>query len=156
MNVEPARVDQVLAARDGRLVVVDKDVGGVVDDLKRIDAGFNVRFAEAGEHWVVYHEHHDGCPHNGTGGPGSTYLVLTANASQTPSGVWTGLDARIVKRVQYIGSDGYDYAREVELQNARAHRTGREQFQERAAGFAEEAAHAIRRDLGDKSRAFIR
>lgn len=156
MNVEPAHINQIRKARDGRWLEVDADVGNVAADLKRIDAGFKVRFAEAGGCWVVYHEHHDGCPHNGTGGAGSTYLVLTAQAHQTNSGSWAGLDQRVVREVERMGHASYDYAREVEVQNRRAEKARDDKAREKIREDGEHLAHALRKDMGwrYKGRAF--
>ena len=151
MRVEPAHVDQIRRASDGRMVLIDADAGGVAADLRSIDPGLKVRFGENGNppFWAVYHESRDGR---------ETHLVTTAQAYQTASGVWTGLDQRIVDRVREVdshGRSGYDYAREVERQNERARESNRAVFRERAGEIAEHAAHAIRKDLGSTAKAFI-
>lgn len=153
MRIEPAHVDQLARARDGRMLLITADVGGVAEDLRQIDPGLKVRFAEAGNppFWAVYHESEDGR---------TTHLVLTAEARQTVSGVWAGLDQRIVSRVRQIdshGRGGYDYAAEVERQNREAPERRRQAFREKIAPTAELAAHAVRKDLGlrYKGRAFV-
>jgi len=149
MRVEPAHVSQILRARDGRMVEISEDAGGVAADLKRIDPHLRVRFAENGSppFWAVYHESEDGR---------DTYLVLTVQAHQTRSGTWSGLDQRVVRKVMEVGSSTYDYAAEVERKNAQAKASAREAFRERVGPIAEQAAHAIRKDLGVryKGRAF--
>jgi hypothetical protein len=153
MRIEPAHIEQIRRARDGRMVLVSADAGGVADDLAKIDPGLKVRFAEAGQppYWVVFWESPDGR---------NTELVLTAQAYQNNSGVWEGLDQRIVKRVQEIdphGRGGYDFAKEVEAQNRNATQARRRAFTERIAPTAELAAHALRKDLGQRyrGRAFV-
>lgn len=149
MDIEPAHIDQIRQAADGRFVEISADAGGVVDELKRIDKGFGVRFAENGNppYWHVYHQSEDGL---------TTELVMSVRAHQTKTGVWTGLDQRVVKRVMKIGHSSYDYAAEVEKANRQAREAHRKEFREKIGESAELAAHAIRKDLGlrYKGRAF--
>jgi hypothetical protein len=143
MRIEPANVDQILCARDGRMVQIHEDAGNVAADLKQIDPHLKVRFAEAGNppFWAVYHESDDGR---------STHLVLTAQAHQSSTGAWTGLDQRIVKRVMEIGHSSYDYAAEIEKANQQVTADRHHAFRERVGEQAEKAAHALRKDLGAK------
>lgn len=150
MNIEPAHVDQIRRACDGRFIEISADAGGVVDDLKRIDPSFGVRFAEAGNppYWHVYRSSDDGR---------TTELVLSVQAYQTESGVWTGLDQRVVRRVERIGSASYDFVAEVERMNRQAERDRKHSFAEKVGAHAEQAAHALRKDTGQryKGRAFV-
>lgn len=143
MRIEPAHIDQLHRALDGRMIPISSDAGGVADDLRRIDPGLKVRFAENGRppFWAVYYEDEDGR---------STHLVLTAKAYQSASGVWTGLDQRIVRRVMELGHESYDYAAEVERQNRRAAKAKRQRFEETVAETGDVLAHALRKDLGAK------
>jgi hypothetical protein len=153
MDIQPAHVDQVRRASDGRFVEIHADAGNVVDDLKRIDAGFGVRFAENGDppYWHVYHRTDDG------DGRRTDRLVLSVKAYRTGSGVWAGLDQRVVRRVELIGHESYDFAGEVARQNAQADRDRDRVFAERIGAHAEQAAAAARKDLGLRyqGRAFI-
>lgn len=148
MEIEPADINQIRRARDGRMAEVDADAGNVARDLKAIDPTLKVRFAENGSppFWAVYHEQGR-----------DTYLVLTVRAHQTASGVWTGLDQRVVKRIMEIGHSTYDYADELERANNRVRDANRAKFRETVGASAELAAHAIRKDLGKRyrGRAFI-
>lgn len=150
MVIEPATVNQIMAARDGRFVEITADVGGVAADLRRIDPNLRVRFAENGNppFWAVYHQSDD----NRT-----TYLVLTARAFQMHSGAWGGLDQRIVKRVEQIGHSSYDYAAEVERGQREVRDANRQRFRDKVAEHAEVAAHGVRRELGlrKNGRAFV-
>lgn len=132
------------------MLVVDADVGGVAADLKRIDPGLKVRFAEAGNppFWAVYHESEDGR---------RTELVFTVQAHETASGTWSGLDQRVVQRIMEIGHSSYDYAAEVARMNERAEKDRRTAFSERMGVIGEKAAHALRKDTGAryKGRAFV-
>jgi hypothetical protein len=149
MDVEPANVNQIRAAAGGRFVEIHRDVGGVVDALKQIDPGFGVRFPldAADPYWHVYHSSEDGR---------STELVLSAQAHQNASGVWEGLDMRVIERVMRIGSEDYDFAREVERRNQAARRAEEQRTSEQIREKGELVAHAIRKDLGVKTRAFIK
>lgn len=143
MNVEPAHIDQIRRAKNGRYIEIDKDVGGVVEDLRRIDPHLRVRFAEDGNppFFAVRYESDD---------KRDTYLVLTVQAFRTASGTWSGLDQRVVKRIEQIGHDSYDYPAEVERQTVTARATNRARVLDKLGVNAEEAAHALRKDLGQK------
>jgi hypothetical protein len=151
MQVEPAHVDQLRAAKHGGMVLIDADAGGVAADLKAIDPGLKVRFAETATNpfFAVYWESED---------RRETQLILTVQAHKTVSGTWGGLDQRVVDRIREIdsqGRSGYNFADEVEKQTRRAHDEHRQRFRERAGEIGEQAAHAVRKDLGSKKRAFI-
>lgn len=166
MHVQPAKLDQVKRGRDGRMHVIDADAGGVAEGLRRIDPGFQVRFAEAGNppYFVVFYQHcaahrdHDvSCADCREGR--ATDLVLTQQAYQNAFGVWEGLHEGVVHRVQMIdprGRGGYDYAREVERQNREADVSRRRNVRERIEEHGDKLAHALRRDLHlDKARVFV-
>lgn len=147
MLVEPASLEQVMRANDGRYVLVDADVCTVAADLQRIDARLKVRFAEYGRppFFAIFLEERD------AEGRTSQHLVLTQKAHLTASGTWAGLDQRIVKRIEEIdprGRGGYDYVKELERETlAREERASRE-FAERTGDGAERMAFDIRRELG--------
>jgi hypothetical protein len=133
------------------MVTIDADVGGVAADLQRIDPHLKVRFGENGDppFWAVYWESDD-CR--------TTDLVSTHTATLTRSGTYSGLDQRIVDRIREIdphGRSGYDYAAEVEKQNRLVGERRKEAFREKVAEHGAEAQHALRKDLGVKSRAFF-
>ena len=162
MDIPAASVSQIQVAPDGRMYEISEESSRVAADLKQIDAGLRVRFSEAGGCYVVLHRHHPGCPHNGTGGPGSEYLVRSVDAQFNPRlGVWTGLDQRLVDRIRFIdphGRSGYDYAGELERKTLDAQKEKRREFEERVGDAAERTAHALRRDLGEpryKGRIFL-
>ena len=146
MEVEPAHVDQVLLGADGSFVEVSADVGSVVAELRRIDPGLKVRFNERGQCWHVYHQPDER----------NTYLVLTAQAHQGVTGVWMGLDNRIVERVRRISSDDYDFAAEVEKQNRAADKAKADHKAETLGEAGERAFHMIRKLEGRTDRAFIK
>lgn len=149
MRIEPAHVSQLRRANDGQMIEISDDIGNVAADLKAIDRHLKVRFAEAGRppFWAVYHESDDGR---------ETHLVLTRQAYQNRSGVWEGLSQEVVDRVMEIGHSSYDYVAEVEKQNQRAEQIKRAHRRGRFEEIGEVAAHALRKDLGVKDRAFIK
>ena len=150
----PATLDQIRRTREGDWISVPHEIE---DDLKRLDAGFRVRFSHSGQFWCVFHQHHEGCPHNGTGGPGSTYMVLTAQAYRNSFGVWEGLDQRVVRELERTNpAKGYDLTAELDRKNREAEKRKVERRHEALAPIGEHAAHAVRKDLGVKQRAFIK
>jgi hypothetical protein len=153
MQVQPAHVDQVQRGTSGHMELIDADVGGVAEDLKRIDAHLKVRFAESGNppFFAVYWESDD---------RRSTYLVFTQRALLTRHGTWSGLDQRIVRRIEEIdthGRSGYDIAQDLERNHKQQQQRRKQHNHEVLGGLGEQAAHAIRKDLGERyrGRAFI-
>ena len=105
MEIQPASIAQVMNAGD-RWVEISADVGMVTDDLKRIDKSLGVRLnVHCPEpFWAVFCRPDDH----------STYLVLTVKAHQNHAGTWEGLDQRVVREIERIAADDYDYATAVE------------------------------------------
>ena len=155
MDIQPASISQLREAENGQLVEISADVGGVVAGLQRIDAGLKVRLSERGQCFIVRHENHGDCPHNCEGGPGSAYLVKTVQAHRNGFGTWEGLDQRLVDRLLEIGHSSYDYVRALEERDRQAEKARRDRFAEEIGGTAEQAAHALRRDLGERYRGRI-
>jgi hypothetical protein len=145
--VEPASLEQVMRANDGRYVLIDADVSTVAADLQKIDARLKVRFAESGRppFFVVFLEERD------AEGRTSQHLVLTQKAHLTASGTWAGLDQRIVKRIEEIdahGRGGYDYAKALERETLAREKRASGEFAERVGDGMERMAFGIRRELG--------
>lgn len=145
MKIQPASIDQVRVAADGRLVTVTADAGGVAENLRRLDPCLRLRYSETADCWIVYRVHRNGesC---GDDDPDRTEeLVLTAQEC----------DHRIIDRLEYIDSEGrggYDYAKALEDGRRDRERRDRERFHEQIGQTAEQAAHALRRDLGERYR----
>lgn len=151
------------------MVVIDADVGGVAEELRRIDPGLRVRFAARGNPpcWAIMYQHcgqhkdwQPDCPFctDDERMPGD--LVFTRKAWQNRSGVWEGLTHEVVDRVRMIdprGTGGYDYAKEVERQNQAAEAAKDRRVRERVGEHGELLAWGIRKDLGKRyrGRAFI-
>jgi hypothetical protein len=118
---------------DTRVSVTD-DVHGVVRDLKTIDPCLEVEYDTVEEFYVLLRK--DGPQED---------LVLTA----------LSLDPRVVKRVREIDRPEYDFVAEVDALDDAAEKQRTDDFREEMGGKHERLAHAIRKDLGDTSRAVI-
>ena len=150
MEIEPAHISQIRLGDDGTVYEYDADAGTVAADLQAIDKGLRVRWTERGHCWIIYHKHHPGCPHNGAGQEGSEYLVTSVQAYQGRTGIWTGLDQRVVDRIRFINpqAGNYDYAKALEAHSKRREERQRKDRAEVFGEMAEVGAHAIRKDLG--------
>lgn len=127
MNIQPATFMQVRSGRNGRLVGIESDVLGVVQQIKEISKRLSVQFNDGGEYFRVI-EHCD---------DGRERLVLTANE----------LDQRIVERLRYIASDQYDYVAELERMDREADAKKVRDFQDQMGEVGERLFHATRKDL---------
>lgn len=132
MELPHASFDQFVTARDGQRVLVEADVQGVVQQIREIDPHLTVHWNEQGAHFVVIERLENG----------DEKLVTTA----------LGLDGRLVKRLQWLASPGYDFVRELEAVDAKVEAEKDYQFSERIGEHAEPLAHAIRKDFSDKSK----
>jgi hypothetical protein len=152
LRVEPARLEQIRLAYDGRLVLLDAEAGSVAAELQAIDPCLKVAFADNAQPcFIVYWQSTDGR---------EQYLVHSAQAHLNRSGVYEGLDERIVERIREIdpqGRSGYDYAQALERGARRREKLLADKRHEMLEPLGEIAADAIRKDLGAryKSRAFI-
>lgn len=145
MNIEPASFDQIRTASDGSLVTITADIGGVAEDLRRLDACLRLRYSENADCWIVYRIHRHGEPCGDDDPERTEELVLTAQEC----------DQRIVKRLEFIdpqGRGGYDFAHEVERVARDAKEQDRRSFRERVSEAAEEAAHELRKADGERYR----
>jgi hypothetical protein len=154
MRVEPAHLDQVTSDY-GKVVIIDREACGAAKDIHDIDPQLHVelRFPNGMDpFFIVIWTSED---------RRTTQLVLTAKAHQNSFGTWVGLDERVVNRLREIdpmGRGGYSYAEEIEKQNKRARQQAEREFHEKVGPYGEEAAFALRKDLGlrYKGRAFIK
>lgn len=145
MRIQPASIDQVRVASDGRLVTITADAGGVAENLRRLDPCLRLRYSEAADCWIVYRVHRAGEACRDDDPDRTEELVLTAQEC----------DHRIIDRLEYIdpqGRGGYDYAKALEEGRRDRERQERAAFHERIGETAEQAAHALRRDLGERYR----
>lgn len=145
MRIQPASIDQVRIASDGRLVTITADAGGVAEGLRRLDPCLRLRYSEAGDCWIVYRVHRAGEPCSDDDPDRTEELVLTAQEC----------DQRIISRLEYIdsqGRGGYDYAKALEQGRKDRERQERAAFHERIGGAAELAAHELRKANGESYR----
>lgn len=131
MEVQPATLAQVKRLRDGRMIAVDDDVGGVAKDLRAIGRSLRLRYSESAEVFVVYevHENNDGSV--------DEHLVTTAQEC----------DQRLVARVRQIADEDYDYAGELDAIQKQKDRDQASHFHDQVGEIGERLAHAIRKDL---------
>lgn len=128
MEIQPASLAQVTRARSGRFVAIEDDVANVARDLQALDKTLHVRFSETAGYFVIYQAFEDG----------KENIVLTAQE----------LDQRIVRRVEQVMHPEYDYAAELEAQDARAQAERDHRFREQVGEIGERLFHAARKDLG--------
>jgi hypothetical protein len=138
VEIEPAGLMQVTRTERGKLVAITDDVQGVARDLRDFDRGLKLWFNPDQDYYVVYHV-------TMRDGEVKEDLVLTARE----------LDPRVVQRVKQIAGTEYDFVKEMEQMDAAAERARQHAFSEQLGPRAERLAHAIRKDLGMKPRAFI-
>jgi hypothetical protein len=149
-TLHPAKLDQILETRN-RQVVVDADSCTVVGDLRAIDPTLGVRFVDGPEpFFAVYQDikHPDGSTEQ--------HLVTTAQAYPTAFGTFTGLDGRVVERVRKVTSPGYDFMAEAAKMKAEHDSKEAQARRDLLGEMGEQAAWALRKDLGVKTKAFIK
>ena len=147
IDLEPPKA-QVKAGRialtdELELIPVEADVFHVVDRLKRIDAGLHLSYNRRDEVFVLQWK---GLNHEGQY---EEYLV----------GAYKELDARLVHLVEKLAARGdrnhETLAKELERLDAEKDREAAHVFSERQGPVAEQLAHALRKDLGIKNRAYM-
>lgn len=141
MDVQPASISQVIES-NGRYVEISADVGSVVADLKRVDPSLGVRFDEGQGCFHVY------CAPTER----DTYLVLTVKAYRNGFGTWEGLDQRVVREIERVGADDYDFAGEVERMNRDAERAKKVRREEKLGEAAQDAYKLLRDGSGRNTR----
>lgn len=115
--------------------MVEDDVLDVARRIKEIDSSLSLQFNERGEFFVVVQTLQDG----------EEKLVLTAQE----------LDERVLHRLKHITHQSYDFTAEVERMDKQAEKDADDRFHEQAGAAGEVAAHALRKDLGVTSKAFV-
>jgi hypothetical protein len=147
IDLEPPRA-QVKAGRlaltnEMELVPVEGDVFHVVDRLKRIDAGLRLSFNTKDEVFVLQWK--------GTNDKGDLVEEFI--------GAYTELDSRLVNLVERLAArenrNRYELAKELDRIDAEKDAEAAHEFYEKQGPIAEKLQHAIRKDLGTQSRAFI-
>lgn len=134
MNIEPAAIHQVRRARDGRMVLIDDDAGSIAAQLREIDPSLRLRQSDTTGHYVVYQDV-----------DGVERLVFTARH----------LDGRIVREMQRIADHRYDLLAEMDRIDRTADRDADHHLSEQTGEVGERLHHALRKDLGFKSRVYV-
>jgi hypothetical protein len=135
MELQHATLTQVRAGRDGRRVLVEDDVLGIVRELKEIDPNLTVHWNEYGEFYAIGEMLPDG----------TESLVTTVPE----------LDARLPEHMRMLQSSGYNYVKEMERQDREAEKAKEHRFSEQVGERGERLAHALRKDLQYGGKAFV-
>lgn len=135
IEIEPADFTQFVKGRNGQMIEIPDDVGGVAAGLRRIDHHLRLRFSEKGGYFVVYWK-------PDASEPGDGYLVFTAQE----------LDARIVKRMEEVHhrctTGNYSFIGELEAREKEAANQADHEWTEAHGEMFEKLAFAMRKDLG--------
>lgn len=138
-EIRPASLTQVMEGQDGRMLVLDDDVGNVAADLRAIDHRLVLTYSERSGHFVVMQvfEEDDGRV--------TEQLVTTA----------LDCDQRLVERVRRITHPSYDLAAELAKGSETHTRARREALDEQIEAGADKLVHSLRRDHGIRDRIFV-
>ena len=133
-EIQAATAAQVYEGRGGKVHIIERDVAGVAEGLKRLDERLHLRYSEKGDFYVVYcREPHE---EEGTG-----HLV----------GTYQECDQRIVKDIEQTmwkwRQPGFSFGMELEKQHDEAEARADREWSEKFGETAERLAHAIRKDL---------
>lgn len=132
MEIEPATVEQIKIARDGRLVTISDDVGNVARDLRALHPTLRLRHSESAGHFIVYQEIEK------SDGEIIQHLVTTAQQC----------DQRLVRRVAQIIHPSYDLHKELDKVEAESWEKIEDEMDEWIEDQGDCLAHAMRKDLG--------
>lgn len=124
---------------NGQGVVIEDDVSSIARQIREISPRLQLHWRPKGEVFAVVER--EDLP------DGSVRVRLVTTARE--------LDPRLVERVRRIAAEDYDFVKEVEAHDARVDREAEHRFHERTGEAGEHAYHAIRKDLGIKTRAFV-
>lgn len=130
---EKARLVQVREGLGGRMIEVDQDVLDVCDRIREVDPNLGVEYNERSGLFRIS----ELC----TDGRKRTVCWVEELTSDLPD---------YLRQVQKT-----DYARHLDLIDERAQRTANHEFSERHGPTGERLAHAARKDLGVKGKAFV-
>ncbi len=128
-DIEPVTLDQLKRGKNGKMVLVESDVGGIVQQIKQINPNLCVRHSDLGGYFVVFFRNPDN---------GKERLITTAKS----------LDGRLVNRMHKLNSGNYDYLAELARLDREADKAKDERIKEEMGEIAERLAFALRKDLG--------
>lgn len=127
-SIRPTRIDVVRRTLNGHFELIENDVGSVAADLRTIDKRLKLRVSKVTGKYVVFYEEENG----------DQQLVTIADSC----------DQRLVKRVQEIAQEGYDYGKELDKLDAERKKEIEKEQDEKVSDAGERLAHAIRKDRG--------
>jgi hypothetical protein len=138
--IDHASLPSVQRGRRGVVVFIDDDALGVSKQLKemKFPEGYGVlRLAwnEFREEFVVIQVKENG----------SEYFVTSAKQA----------DGRLIDRVRRITHPSYNFAQELEKIDDEANRRSDWEFSQKVGEYAEQLAHAVRKDTQTKNRIYI-
>jgi uncharacterized protein (UPF0297 family) len=138
-ELQPVALDRIMRTRNGQRVAIHADVGSVVAQLREIDDRLHVFYVPDQAFFSV--ELHT---------PRADGLV-----DEHLVGAYESLDGRVVQRIRQITRPGYDLGAELERIDREAQARADHRHSEQTGEIAERVAHAVRKDLGVRSKAFI-
>jgi hypothetical protein len=138
-ELQPVALDRIMRTRNGRRVAIHADVGSVVAQLREIDERLHVFYVPDQAFFSV--ELHTPRPD----GSVDEHFV----------GAYESLDGRVIQRIREITRPGYDLGAELERIDREAQVQADHRHREQTGEIAERVAHAVRQDLGVRSKAFI-
>lgn len=140
MEIQPASIQQIQRTKDGRLVEIEDDVGGIAMQIREISPDLHLRFSEAGGYFVVYQEIQEG---------ERTKQQLVTTAQE--------LDGRLLQRIREITAEGYDLGAEIDKRDAERRRDFEREQDEKIEDLGQRLHHAMLQDRGlTGHRAFIK
>jgi hypothetical protein len=140
VDIEPASMDQVVAARDGRTVVIDRDLGDVALQLRQIDPSLVLRYHPETHHYSVIQRMPD------------RQEQLVATCQPIPGGA---PHPKLIETVARVASSSYDVASELRAADTRRIREEEHRAAEETGLLLEEAYHRFKRQTGIQNRVFV-
>jgi hypothetical protein len=138
-ELQPVALDRIMRTRNGQRVAIDADVGSVVAQLREIDERLHVFYV-----------------------PDQAFFSVELHTPRADGsvdehfvGAYESLDGRVVQRIREITRPGYDLGAELERIDREAQAQADHRHREQTGEIAERVAHAVRQDLGVRSKAFI-
>lgn len=136
-DIPLATHEQVIQAGDDYYIINARD-STIIKEINDVDNRLHVKFNPRHEFFVLFAKEKTREGEN-------EYLVKT----------FTKLDARIVQRVKEISDPSYDFIKEGEDLENKLDKEKLNRIHNKIGDTAERLAHALRKDLGVKTHAFI-